>query len=123
MQKIIILITLFTFGCNPSKHIIESRQLLKEYAFCKCIQFASHDSVLFKKDISNGVYREIAYYNFDTYNMIDSFSKITASHILPSIIADHEGKKAVFLDCFIYYKSKVLDLLVKSLDKNIQKGW
>ncbi len=123
MKKAIIFFSFFVFACKPSKYVVESRELLKEYAFCKCVQYASNDSTLFRKDVSTGVYRDISHYDFDTYHNIDSISKIAASHILPSIIADHEGKKAVFLDCFNYYKNRFLDSLIKTMDKEILKDW
>lgn len=116
------LISLLT-GCTSSSKLKENRVLLMEYAFCKCLQFASQDSLFFKNDVSIGVYRDIAQYYSDAFDVVDSFSKRTSNKIVPSIIHDHNGKKAILKDCFFFFKSKELDSLVKSLDNRSFKGW
>lgn len=113
---------LFLLGCTSSR-VTENRALIKEYAYCKCLQFALKDSVLFKKDLSISIYREIAHYYEDAYDIVDSFSKKAAAGIMPSIIADHNGEKAVFKDCFLFYKSKELDSLIKKLNKRMYHFW
>lgn len=114
---VLLLIT----GCRTSKYS-ESRNFLKQYAFCRCLAFAYEDSVYFRKnDISEWVYRDIARYNGNVYDRIDSLSRIKARSIRPSIIADYEGKKAILLSCFEYYHSKILDSLVKTMDDQITK--
>jgi hypothetical protein len=93
-----LILTIFLSACKTENYT-QSRSLLKEYAFCKCLQFTSDDSTFLKSDISISVYRDIAHYNFDSYDKIDSLSKITAFRILPSIISDHEKKKAILMEC------------------------
>lgn len=121
--SVLVTTSLFFVSCASISKLKENRALLKEYAFCKCLEYATKDSAFFKKDLSRAIYMEIASYYYDAYDTIDSLSKKAASEIMPSQIADHNGEKAILLDCFIFYKSKVLDSLVKSLDKKNYKGW
>lgn len=110
-------------GCSPSSHIRDNRKLLKEYAYCKCLQYALADTIIFKEDISLAVYREIALYPWEVFDEIDIFSFEAAKNIKPSEIADHEGKKSVFLQCFRYYESLALDSMIKRMDKKIEPGF
>jgi hypothetical protein len=96
---------------------------LKEYAFCKCLEFASNDSVLFKEDISITVYKEIANYALNVFTSVDSLTMKAALAIKPSIIADYNHRKAIVSDCFIFFKSRQLDSLVRSMDKLQLEGW
>lgn len=117
-----VLCCYFLSACVSSK-LKENRTLLKEYAFCKCLEHASKDSSFFQDDISISVYREIASYNDTAFVNIDSLAKEAAFQIKPSQIADHENRKAILSDCFLFYKSKKLDSAVKSLDKEFFKSW
>jgi hypothetical protein len=119
----IFIIQLVIVGCGTSKQLKENRTLLKEYAFCKCFQYASGDTAFFRNDVSLSVYREISNYYADGLNAIDSLSRHAALRIEPSIIADHDNKKTVFKDCFLFYKSRLLDSVVRSLDKMSYKSW
>jgi len=109
-------------GCTSSR-VAENRVLIKEYAYCKCLQYALKDSLLLKKDLSIGIYREIAQYYNDAYDIVDSFARKAANNILPSIIPDHNGEKAVFKDCFLFYKSEKLDSLIKTLKNRMYNFW
>lgn len=108
-------------ACGTSKYA-ENRSFLKEYAFCQCVQYATGDS-FHTEDISKGIYRDIAKYDPEVYDELDSFSKQKALTILPSAVADHEGKKAVFFNCFRFFHSKELDSMVRKMDNRINKGW
>lgn len=113
-------------SCSSSKKLKEHRALLKEYAFCSCFAHASDDSTYFSdKDISASVYADISEYNFNVFPLLDSIAKKYALNIKPSEIADHENKKAIMLNCFMFYHSKQLDSLVKTMDKDFVniKGW
>ena len=115
--------TLLLIGCASSSKFAANRTLLKEYAYCRCFQYASNDTVFLKNDISLSVYRDIANYNFIAYNKIDSLSRLVALGIKPSQIADYQNKKAISFDCFLFYKSKRLNSLIKSLDKEADRHW
>lgn len=101
------------------------RKILKQYAFCKCFEFASNDTAFFNNDISTGVYIEISSYYRDVFARIDSLAKQTARQIKPTEIPDYNNKKAVLKDCFLFYESKVLDSLIKTMNKDYfhTKGW
>ncbi|NCI50890.1 hypothetical protein GWC95_13205 [Sediminibacterium roseum] len=105
---------LLSIACKTIRNA-ESRTLLKEYALCKCVEYASADG-LFSNDISRTVYRDVSRYDLDVYDEIDVFSKTYARKIQPSVIADHEGKKAAFFECFKFFKSRSLDSLAKKMD-------
>lgn len=110
---IIIVIT----SCGTASKLKENRTWLKEYAFCKCFEYASKDTAFFKNDMGASVYVEIASYDRKVFSMIDSLANQAASEIKPSEIADYNNKKATLSDCFLFQKSKRLDSLIKSLDK------
>ncbi|MEI9944243.1 MAG: hypothetical protein WDN26_08440 [Chitinophagaceae bacterium] len=127
-MKIIIFFTnfavfIFLLSCSAGKKIKENRRLLKEYAYCRCFEYASKDTAFFNKDISVAVYADISNYPVDVFNIIDTLAKKAASEIKPSEIPDHEGKKSVLLNCFLFYNSKKLDSLIKRMDKKIMEGW
>ncbi len=97
--------------------VTETRKLLKEYALCGCITYAT-DVDRLKKDISHGIYIEISNYgDRDVYKKIDSMSKAAALGIKPSQIADYGYQKPLLLGCMNFYKSKKLDSLVRSFDR------
>ena len=109
-------------GCTSTR-VTENRQLLKEYAYCKCYQFATGDTTFFTKDVSVSVYFDLANYNFEAYSKIDSLTKEAITSFRPFEVPDYENKKAVFWNCFQFYKSKQLGSTVIKLDKEIRKGW
>jgi len=109
-------------GCTSSR-VTENRTLLKEYAYCKCFQNASGDTSYFVQDVSLSIYFDIANYNFSAYDKIDSLSRASVIEIKPIEIADYQNKKAIFFNCFNFYKSKQLDSIVKTLDKKITRSW
>ncbi len=117
-----IIVIIFT-SCTSSSKLKESRQLLKEYAYCKCFQYATGDTAFFINDVSLSVYFDIANYDFNAYIKVDSLSKSVVAAFNPFEIADYKGKKAVFLNCFNFYKSKQLDSVVKKLDNEIRTDW
>jgi hypothetical protein len=118
-----LLVQLITGGCGTTGKLKENRTLLKEYAYCKCLEYASKDTTFFKGDISQVVYKEISHYELKAFETIDSLSQLAASEIKPSQIADYENKKAILSDCFLFYKSRSLDSTVKALDKLSFKSW
>jgi hypothetical protein len=120
---IIIAVSMLFISCTSSSNLSKSRQLLKEYAYCKCFQFASGDTAYFINDVSLSIYSDMANYNFNAYNKIDSLSRVAVAGFRPSEIADYKNKKAVFWNCFKFYKSKQLDSAVKKLDEQISRSW
>ena len=110
-------VVLVFFSCTSSSNLKENRILLKEYAFCKCFEYAELDTFYLKSDVGAAIYRDIANYYPDAFDVVDTFAMKMAKQILPSPIADHNGKKTVLKDCFIFFKSKQLDSLITTLDK------
>lgn len=108
----IISISLIALSCKTLKNN-QYEKLLKEYAFCKCVESANEKDSIFKNDISKSIYIDIAHYNLNTYLLIDSIAHVYALSIKPSIIYDHQGKRAIFLKCFEFFNSKTLDSLIK----------
>lgn len=96
------------------------RNLLKEYAFCKCFHYANSNLDFFRKeDISLSVYREFAAgAPIELFNGIDSLAKVAAGNIKPSIIPDHGGKKAIIKWCFNFYNSKELNDLIQKFESD-----
>ena len=87
------------------------------------MEHASKDSIFFSKDVSIGVYLDLAHYNMEAFEKIDSIAKQIAAGIKPPIVADYQNKKSSIFDCFLFYKSKQLDSTVKTLDKESFKSW
>jgi hypothetical protein len=117
------IIQLIVTGCGVSKQLKENRTLLKEYAYCKCFQYATGDTAFFRNDVSLSVYREISHYYPEALDTIDSLSKQAALRIKPSIIADYGNRKAILQNCFLFYESKLVDSVVRRLDKLSCKSW
>jgi len=101
-------------SCRTSK-ADTTRTLIKEYALCKCIQFAVPNDSSLKQDISPAVYREMILYNYPELNIIDSLARKAAFSIVPSPIADLAGKRSVMMNCIGFYKSGQLDSVVRSI--------
>ncbi|SMC73693.1 hypothetical protein SAMN04488101_102587 [Pedobacter nyackensis] len=102
----------------PGTSVESRRQWLKDYAFCSCLSYANTADSTYSNDISMGIYRDISAYNQDAYDAVDNLSKITASKISPSVIADYEEKKPILKSCLEYYQSKTLDSLVNKYESN-----
>jgi len=120
---VIIANAILFISCSSSSKLNESRQLLKEYAYCKCFQFASGDTAYFINDVSLGIYSDLASYTSLAYEKIDSLSSVAVKSFEPSEIDDYKNKKAVLWNCFKFYKSKQLDSAVKKLDIQINRKW
>jgi hypothetical protein len=101
---------------NRRSDLQEKREWLKQYAYCQCLLAVYNNDSLLKQHISPGVYVNISDYPPDLYTVVDSLSKERGQSIQPSAIADYNGKKAVLLGCFNYYKSAQLDSLVRRYD-------
>ena len=117
MNKMVIAITIATLSVvnlqTPKTLSTKEKNYLKEYAFCSCFQYATDDPDYFiKRDISLSVFREFAAGAPEyLFTSIDSLAKKAADNIKPSILADHEGKKAVLKWCLAFYESPELDAL------------
>ena len=119
----VITVAIFFISCTSSSKLSDRRQLLKEYGYCKCFQFASGDTAYFINDVSLSIYSDLASYNGTAYEKIDSLSSAAVRGFVPSEIDDYKNKKAVFWNCFKFYKSRQLDSTVKKLDKEIRVSW
>lgn len=100
---------------------MQQRQILKEYAFCQCVNQGFEDRRFFDDDISMSFYNELSLYSKIAQMKVDSVSKLTAKSILLSSHLDYKGKKAVIYTCMQFYKSTLLDSLVKTLDAEIMQ--
>jgi len=131
MRKILIAIFFFIltihFSClskNHSQHssdislntdslLIQERNKLKKYAFCKCMLNFKDSSSLY--DGSLGGYIETGSYGGRAYELVDSFvlkqSRITYS--------SKYNKSLYTMRCLDIYGSYELDSLVNTFDKNI----
>lgn len=119
-----LLAILLLFACKQQERNTR-RDYLKEYAFCQCLKRVKdykYEEAM-KADISTGVYFELSRYAPEVYTQLDSAAANAAALIQPSALADHEGKKAVLMQCFQFYKSKSLDSLVKRMDRKMLDGW
>lgn len=104
-------------GCSSLQKLKEHRSLLKEYAYCRCYELTSGDSTIFKRDVSLGVYIDLAGYDWTVFSIIDSLTQQVTSHPTPPELRYYGSEKSAFFDCFLFYHSKQLDSLVKSLNK------
>jgi len=125
MKIPIVVLMLVIGGCVSVKtksdtiNIKDQRQAFKGYAFCNCVAFALPKDSAIQNDISRTAYHDISIYQQDAYNLVRTAAKQISVSIKPSIIGDHENKRAVLMDCMSFYQSKYLDILVRSLDSKI----
>lgn len=107
---------IYAYGCKIPGNT-QRRNLLKEYALCKCISYYVAKEAADTNDISNAVYRELAGYGFAEYDQLDSFVKksIDTNRIL--LINDYKGKNTSIMDCINFYKSKTLDSAIRLMEK------
>ena len=117
----ILLMFFYSVSCislrKNTNTIIENRELLKQYALCKCLIYSFPNDSLIRSDLSMSIYRDISNYSFIVYDEIDSITKQKVINFPPPIINDYLGKKLSLMLCINgYYKSYYLDSLVKKYD-------
>ncbi|MFD2145536.1 T6SS amidase immunity protein Tai4 family protein [Mucilaginibacter antarcticus] len=101
-------------GCGSIKAVrteVAAQNIYRDYVLYKCIIRAFDNDPVFSKDISLSVYNDVAKYPLGAGlvgRKLDSLAVIKVNSIKPSIIADYEGKKAIFMQCLDYYNSKKL---------------
>ena len=98
------------------------RELLKEYFLCVCLTEAFKENQIDEKDMSQAVYFDVLPYSPETFLEVKNYAKKFVETIETSPIADLDNKRAVILSCIDKYKSKELDIFVKSMDKYLLKG-
>lgn len=101
-------------SCRSSK-TDATKDLIKEYALCKCIQFAMPNDSSVKNDLSPSVYREMMLYSYSELSFIDSLARKAAFSIAPSPIQDLQGRRSVLMSCISFYKGRQLDSVVSSI--------
>jgi hypothetical protein len=101
--------------------ITYQRQLMKDYALCRCFLNAYSKDDSLKADISTSFYNELLLYGYSAQLQIDSMSKAFANSILPSKYPDYQNKRAVIYFCTEFYKSRQLDSIIKTMDAQIMK--
>jgi hypothetical protein len=110
LKVIIVFLTMILTTTNEkARNPNQERELLRQFAFCKCFQYATDDSAYFlKRDVSLSVYRDLsAGYPESVYDQLDAMAKKAADDIKPAM-ADYEGKKAVLKGCLEFYDSDEL---------------
>jgi hypothetical protein len=103
-------------------NITSQRLLLKDYALCKCLGYGFKNDSLQLKDHSLTVLTEQLYYSLETLEYIDSLMLNFADSIPLGSHSDTNGervRRGIMLNCFEYYNSKKLDLLIRRLDKDL----
>lgn len=137
LRILIFLFSLSTIGCgsiykvqhkkNSSEEkslvdtVIHQRQLMKDYALCRCILNAYSGDDSLRADISTSFYNELLLYAYSAQLQIDSIAKNFANSILPSKYPDYQNKRAVIYFCTEFYKSRELDSVIRTMDSLIMK--
>lgn len=105
-------------GCKTSKiedkdlGKIVTSQMLKDYAFCKCINQGLGKELVNKineVDVSTGMLFELS---GEHYSFIDSIATSYSKKIMKSNYSDHGEKKAIIARCLDFHRSKRLDSLI-----------
>lgn len=130
---ILILLFLFFFSCqvprrinaekknNNNDSIVEQRQLLKDFALCSCLRFGYGTDSAVYKDITVSIYYNQLLYADSSINKVEDFAKAYSRSIKTSEEYDYQNKKPILFSCLLFYKSKLLDSLVKTLDSTIMR--
>jgi len=135
IKKCYIFIALFSLlGCssitaykrkNEVKNV-DFERTYRDYVLCRCMEFGFGNDSLFKNDLSTGIYNDITLFSMHfngAKQRLDSLAKHRADSITHSQIADHEGRKAVMLECIDYYNSKKLKQEIKAIIKDNAKAY
>ena len=94
-----------------------SKITAKELFLCMCINEGFKSDSLLRNDASAQIILELALFNSKDkygYEYMDKVADL-AKKIADSIPTGLDGKKAVFLGCINYYKSKELSAKLKSI--------
>lgn len=125
-----ILFLVLLISCKtsvPSKDkAFEKRDLLREYAVCRCMFLAyGKDSINLKKiDASPSVYLDITGYDMYKVSKIDSIVDSFVKKITPLQHEDYSGKSAIFLNCMeLYYSKEIRKISKQGGREKIGKQW
>jgi len=105
---------------------VDFERTYRDYVLCRCMELGFRSDSLFKNDLSTGIYNDITLLTMHfngAKQKLDSLAKHRADNIAPSQIADHEGRKAIMLECIDYYNSKKLEQEIKSIIKDNAKAY
>lgn len=97
------------------------RELLKQYAYCRCVVSALPQDSAMQNDISLSVLSDISEYDLTKFSIIDTIATAHALTITKTEIGDYGERRPVLASCMQFYKSKYLDSVVRTLDKAIVK--
>jgi hypothetical protein len=105
---------------KQSNNLIEPErlQLMKDYAFCKCLEFSLGTEIsqqINNIDASKSVLYDIANLWGNAHIPLDSIAQIKSQAQPQGQIADHDSKKTIILDCLQFHRSEDLDAFVKTL--------
>jgi len=112
-----LFVSINCFAQLSKEKLHEERLKLKNYAFCKCLQFIYEGDSLFNKDGSSSGYFETGAYNIEVYSMVDSVSKVYSQKVYKSYGNYFLG----IMKCLDFYNSNELKNLVKGFDKDIDR--
>lgn len=111
-----LLIFLFC-SCNSTKHINDKQGMytsqsaaLKDYAFCKCVEYGFMQDSISLNDVSIPIIFELSNYSIaiEKRQQIDTLAKKIALGITKQQVADYGSKRKVLLECLNFYRGKTL---------------
>jgi hypothetical protein len=126
MKKILILsiaLGCMLVSCSTTKAVKEKNtkeSIYRNYVLYKCLVLGYGASADFSQDITPAVYNDFVEYSLgNTYigRKLDSLANKKVAGIMPSPIADHGNKKAIFMHCLDYYNSDELKFEIRKFTK------
>ena len=124
MKTVYFLVLALFMSCASSRTSVNSlyeeperQQLMKDYAFCKCLDSAFGEKItkeISEVDFTKGMLFDIADLG-GIYKQLDSLALNASSKITVSRISDFGDAKPITFKCLEFHRSKELDTFVKSL--------
>lgn len=119
--KILTFLFVVFCSCNSAKHVNDKQGMytnqaaaLKDYAFCKCVEYGFMQDSISLNDISIPIIFELSDYSIplNKRQKIDSLAKKIAQSITKQQVADYGNKRKILLDCLNFYRGKELEKLI-----------
>jgi hypothetical protein len=102
--------------------VLVQRTLLKDFAFCSCLSWASKDPRNMDSggdDVSQSVYYDSMLYHDSIITFIGKLARRAADEMPVFSVGDLKGRKAKFVSCNLFAKTVYLDSLINSYDSYI----